>query len=174
MKSTNENSGIPTMANSNSRIVSKTPPVTSPPSTLAAALRKHLNQEFLTRKRRSKYTGPDLPFRIDDHNTTDTWTWQITVGAINATPPSLILLLQSLPQNAEVGDFALSRGGRVILKGAHATYVIPLGMTDGQAIRKLAGTIRSMETVRWQWLTQRAADCLIHLANHLGRFPAVN
>jgi hypothetical protein len=141
------------------------------PTAAAEALRAHMLKSFPTRKRRSNYTGPERPFHIDDKTDDDGWKWEISVGVLDTESPSLALLLHSVPQDEALVKFVHDRGGRVILKLEHASFVITLKPGDVQTIRQMAKLFRSLVTSRWQWLTKRTSDSLIRLADHLGQLP---
>jgi hypothetical protein len=153
-----------------SKETSKAPlPSGTASTTTAEALRQHLAKLFPIRPRKSKYTGPERPFQIDDRTDADPWRWEVSVGVLDAAPPSLILLLHSIPNDAALSAFAGGLGARVIPKEEHSSYVIHLRPDDTQTVRQLARMIRAVKTTRWQWLSKRAADSLDQLISHLAR-----
>ncbi len=147
---------------SNARPLPTTPP--------AEALRQHLSKQFTRRNRASKYIPGEYLFRLDDRNATDTWKWEVSVAVIEGVSPLLFLVLHSLPRDPGFVSLVQGLGGPIIPKGDHATFLITLRADDVRAIRHLATHLRSVVTVKWGWLTTRAAAALLRLAEHLARF----
>lgn len=134
----------------------------------AVALHKHLSEAYSLRPRRSKYTNT-VPFKIAD-SSGDPWKWEASVAVVDEDPPSLVLILHSLPIDAGLEGFARGLGSQIIPERELFTFVIPLKPADAQNIRKLGGMFRGMATDRWGWLNKKVADALIRLANHLEQF----
>ena len=134
---------------------------------------EHLSKAYTLGRRASKYFDLQRPFKIADSGPNDTWKWSISAGVLDSTPLRLMLVLHSIPRDKRLSQAVGLIGGLVVPeREEHATLVVQFPPDGTGIIRKLAGAIRSVETTKWSWLSNKVADALVRLANHLDQYHA--
>jgi len=147
-------------------------------STVADAIRHHLNKIFPLRSGDPENLNQLSEFKIDDHNlhpTKDRWVWVISAEVLD-TGPTLVIHFSSIPYDEQVGMFLKDLDIPIEVDDDHATFDIKLQSKFAPTIRKLIPVIRRVaKTFRVrQWLTKRTGDSLERLASHLADFRMSN